>query len=361
MYRFDSRVSRLREELASRELDAFVVTHQQNRRYLSGFTGSDGALFVTPDQAKLITDFRYLEQAERQSPGFDLVEATPIELLPEALGELVRQTGVKRAGFESHDVAVADYSDWTTAIDSELVPVKELVEEMRAIKDEGELESIKRAVAIGDAAMAHIREFIRPGMAEKEVAWELEAYMRTHGAEAAGFDIIVASGPSGAMAHATVSDRAIQLGEPIVIDVGARVDGYHSDLTRTLVLGEPDDRFEEIYDVVLRAQEAALEGIRPGMTGREADALARGVIEEAGYGEYFRHGLGHSVGLEIHEDPRASTVSEAVLQPGMTLTVEPGIYITGWGGVRIEDIVLMGQGRAQIITWADKDPALSSR
>ncbi|NIN69936.1 MAG: M24 family metallopeptidase [Anaerolineae bacterium] len=358
MYRFDARMLRLREELTARELDAFVVTHPQNRRYLSGFTGSDGALFVTPDGGKLITDFRYLEQAERQSPGFELVEATPLEL-PETLGELVRQTGVKRVGFESHDVAVADHSDWTRAVDSELVPVKELVEEMRAIKDRGELEAIKRAVAIGDAAMAHVREFIRPGMTEREVAWELEVYVRTHGAEAAGFDIIVASGPNGAMAHATVSDRAIQAGEPIVIDVGARVDGYHSDLTRTLLLGEPDDRFEEIYDVVLRAQKAALEGIRPGMTGREADALARNVIEEAGYGEYFRHGLGHSVGLEIHENPKASTVSEAVLQPGMTLTVEPGIYVTGWGGVRVEDLVVIAGNGVEVLSRAEKRPSMS--
>jgi Xaa-Pro aminopeptidase len=358
MYRFDSRVLRLREELTARELDALVVTHPQNRRYLSGFTGSDGALFVTPGEAKLITDFRYLEQAERQSPGFELVEATPIEL-PDTLGELVRQTGVKRVGFESHEVAGADYTDWTTAVDSELVPVKELVEEMRAIKDQGELETIKQAVAIGDAGMAHIREFIRPGMTEKEVAWELEAYMRTHGAEAAAFDIIVASGPNGAMAHATISDRVIQVGEPIVIDVGARVDGYHSDLTRTLLLGEPDDRFQEIYDVVLRAQRSALEGIRPGMTGREADALARDVIEEAGYGEYFRHGLGHSVGLEIHEDPKASTVSEAVLQPGMTLTVEPGIYIRGWGGVRIEDLVVVREGGVEVLSGAERDMLIS--
>jgi Xaa-Pro aminopeptidase len=358
MYRFETRVLRLRGELEARELDAFVVTHPQNRRYLSGFTGSDGVLFLTLDEARLITDFRYLEQAGKEAPGLDLVEATPPEF-PQALAMLVDKVGVKRLGFESHDVSFADYSEWRAAIESELVPVKELVEALRAIKDEDELETIRRAAAIGDAAMAHIRESIRPGMTEKQVAWELEAYMRTHGAEAAAFDTIVGSGPNGAMAHATVSDRELQVGEPIVIDVGARVDGYHSDLTRTLVLGEPDDRFKEIYDVVLRAQEAALEGIRPGMTGRDADALARDVIREAGYGQYFRHGLGHSVGLEIHENPRASALSEAVLQPGMTLTVEPGIYITGWGGVRIEDLLALRAHGVEVLSQAPKPLAVT--
>ncbi len=355
----DLRLEKLRQELENRGLDAMVVTHPQNRRYLSGFTGSDGALVITPDQAILVTDFRYLEQAQGESPHFELAKATT-DLFPKAVRELVAKSGVQRVGFESHHLSVANHSDWSAeAAGFELIPVKELVEEMRAIKDEGELEKIRRAVALGDAGMAHIRDFIAPGMTEKEVAWELEAHMRTHGAEAAGFDIIVASGPNGSMAHAPISDRVIQVGEPIVIDVGARVDGYHSDLTRTLVLGEPDARFQEIYDVVLKAQGAALEGIKPGMTGREADALARDVIEEAGYGEHFGHGLGHSLGLAVHENPRGSKVSEDVLRPGMTLTVEPGIYIPGWGGVRIEDLVVIREDGVEVLSQADKDPAIT--
>lgn len=355
----DLRLEKLRQELENRGLDAIAVTHPQNRRYLSGFTGSGGALFITQDQAILITDFRYLEQAQGESPHFELSKATT-DLFPKAVRELVAKSGVQRVGFESHDLSLANHSDWSAeAAGFELVPVRDLVEKMRAIKDEGELEKIRLAAAIGDAAMAHIREFMRPGMTEKEVAWELEVYMRTHGAEAAGFDIIVASGPNGSMAHATVSDRVIQVGEPIVIDVGARVDGYHSDLTRTLVLGEPDARLQEIYDLVLKAQLTAEEGIRPGMTGREADALARDVIEEAGYGEYFGHGLGHSVGLEVHENPRASKVSEDVLRPGMTLTVEPGIYIPGWGGVRIEDLVVMTESGVEVLAHADKEGFVS--
>jgi len=354
MQRFERRLRKLRQELEARNLDTFIITHPQNRRYLSGFTGTDGTLFITGDKAALTTDFRYLEQAQRESPAYELVEATS-DILAQSLSDLATAVRAKRMGFESHHVTFANYCQWAeTAAGFELVPVKDLVEEMRAIKDEGEMEAIKRAVAIGDAAMAHVREFITQGMTEKEVGWELEVYMRTHGAEAVAFDIIVASGPNGAMPHATVSDRVIQAGEPIVIDLGARVDGYHSDLTRTLVLGERDDRFQEIYDLVLKAQLAALEGIRPGMTGREADALARDVIDEAGYGEYFGHGLGHGVGLEVHEKPRAGRKSQDVLRPGMTLTVEPGIYIPGWGGVRIEDLVVIGKDGVRILSRADK-------
>jgi len=360
MQRFERRLRKLRQELEARNLDTFIITHPQNRRYLSGFTGTDGTLFITGDKAALITDFRYLEQAQKESPAFELVEATS-DILAQSLSDLATAVRAKRVGFESHHVTFANYGQWAeTAAGFELVPAKDLVEEMRAIKDEGEMEAIKRAVAIGDAAMAHVREFITPGMTEKEVGWELEVYMRTHGAEAVAFDIIVAAGPNGAMPHATVSDRVIRTGEPIVIDLGARVDGYHSDLTRTLVLGEPDERFQEIYDLVLKAQLAAFEGIRPGMTGREADALARDVIDEAGYGQYFGHGLGHGVGLEVHEKPRAGKVSDDVLRPGMTLTVEPGIYIPGWGGVRIEDLVVIREGGVEILSESAKDPLLRS-
>lgn len=356
MQRFEKRLQKLRQELQARNLDAFIITHPPNRRYVSGFTGTDGTLFITGDKVALITDFRYVEQAQKESPAFELVEATP-DILAQSLSDLATAVRAKRVGFESHHVTFANHCQWAeTAAGFELVPVKDLVEEMRALKDEGEMEAIKRAVALGDAAMAHVREFITAGMTEKEVGWEVEVYMRTHGAEAVAFDIIVAAGPNGAMPHATVSDRVIQAGEPIVIDLGARVDGYHSDLTCTLVLGEPDERFEEIYDLVLKAQLAALEEIRPGMTGREADALARRIIVEAGYGEYFGHGLGHGVGLEVHEGPRAGKVSDDVLRPGMTLTVEPGIYIPGWGGVRIEDLVAVTEDGVEVLSQKGKAP-----
>ncbi|OGO07416.1 MAG: hypothetical protein A2Y61_02605 [Chloroflexi bacterium RBG_13_60_13] len=336
-----------------------VITQPENRRYLSGYTGTDGTLFLSPDRAELITDFRFTEQASREAPRYEVVEALP-EALPNELARLARETGAELVAFESHHVTVAARQRWGEAAEGyELVPREGLVEGLRAVKDEQELELIRRAAAIGDAAMNHIRGSIKPGMTEKEVAWEIEAYMRTHGAEAVGFDIIVASGPNGAMAHAAVSDRAIQQGEPVVIDLGARVEGYCSDLTRTVVLGQPDQRFNELYYLVLDAQTMALAGIKPGLTGREADALARGVIEAGGYGHLFGHGLGHSVGLAVHEDPRMGKQSGSVLQAGNTLTVEPGVYITGWGGVRIEDLVVVTERGVEVLSRAAKAPVVA--
>lgn len=363
MGKFATRLRKLRQELESLGVDAFVVTQPENRRYLSGFTGSAGTLLITQDEAILITDFRYVEQAPKQAPQFEVVEAMP-DVLGKEISNLVTRAAAKRVGFESHYLPFAEHRSWAEAAEGfELVPIRGLVEDIRAIKDEDELETIKRAVALGDAALGHIKEIIAPGMTEKEVAWELETYMRTHGAEGVAFDIIVASGPNGAMPHARPSDDTIQLGEPIVIDVGARVDGYHSDLTRTLCLGYPDDRFQEIYDLVLKAQLGAEEGIRPGMAARGADALARDIITGAGYGEYFGHGLGHGVGLAIHEKPKAGRASNDILYPGMTLTVEPGIYVPGWGGVRIEDLIVIREEGVEVLSQADKDPRakLSSR
>jgi Xaa-Pro aminopeptidase len=359
MHAYGRRLEQLRELLKAEELDGLVVTQPENRRYLSGYTGSDSALFISSERAALITDFRFTEQASREAPRFEVVEALP-EALPGELARLARETDARRVAFESHHVTVAGRERWGEAAGGyELEPRHGLVEGLRAVKDEAELELIRRAAAIGDQALNHVRGLIRPGKTEREVAWELEVYMRTHGAEALAFDIIVASGPHGAMAHATVSDREIREGEPIVLDLGARVEGYCSDLTRTLVVGKPDDRFQEIYYLVLDAQMKALAGIKPGMKGREADGLARDVIERGGYGHLFGHGLGHSVGLAVHEEPRLGKQSKAVVQPGNVLTVEPGIYVTGWGGVRIEDLVVVTERGVEILSKAGKGPVVT--
>jgi len=230
-----------------------------------------------------------------------------------------------------------------------------VVEAIRMLKDEDELIKIEKAISISDMACDYIRDFVRPGMSEKEVAWELEVFMRTHGAEAIAFDLIVASGPNGAKPHAVPQDEPIREGALIVMDMGARVDGYHSDLTRTICLGEPDKKAQEIYDIVLRAQLVAEQRARPGMTGQELDAVARGIIDEAGYGEHFGHGLGHGVGLAVHEKPRVSSTSTDVLEPGTVCTIEPGIYLPGWGGVRIEDMVLFTEDGARVLSRARKD------
>lgn len=348
------RLMKLREALATEGLDAILITQPENRRYLSGFTGSAGVLLISQEQAILATDFRYYEQVEKQSPDFRLAKIT--DKFKTLLPELVHQVGAKRVGFESAHLTVDQYKEWEEVVEGfELVPTKELVEGIRAVKDEDELSKIRKAIALADEAFAHIVDFTEPGMTEKEVAWELEVFMRTHSAEKVAFDLIVGSGPNGAMPHATVSERVIRAGEPIVIDMGAMIDGYNSDLTRTICAGRPDDKFKEIYDIVLEAQQTAEQSIRPGMTGKQADGIARKVIEDAGYGDNYGHGLGHGVGLAVHEKPGVGRLSEDVLEPGMVFTVEPGIYLPGWGGVRIEDIVVMREDGVRVLTQASKE------
>jgi len=351
----EARLSKLRKRLAAEGLDAILITQPENRRYLSGFTGSAGILFISAQEAKLLTDFRYFERATREAPNFELVKIEG--KVPPVIAQVVHSAGAKKVGFESTHLTVDAYHSWREVAEGfELVPTKEWVLELRAVKDAAELDSLRKAIALSDAAFIHILDVIEPGMTEREVAWEIESYMRAHGATHAAFDILVGSGPNGAMPHASASERRIRAGEPIVMDFGARVDGYNSDITRTICLGEPDERFEEIYGLVLRAQREAEENIRAGMTGKEADTIARRVIEEAGYGEYFGHNLGHGVGLAVHEKPTAGKNSEDILESGAVITVEPGIYLPGWGGVRIEDIVLITDSGAEVLTRASKEP-----
>lgn len=351
------RLTKLREKLVDQELDAILISHPANRRYLSGFTGSAGTLIVSQDRAMLATDFRYYEQVEKQALQFELVKIKDrfTALLPNSVSEL----GIRRLGFESKSLTVDVHQDLADALPDGVgfVATWDIVEELRSVKDGDELAAIRRAIALADAAFAHVADFMQPGMTERQVAWELESYMRTHGADRVGFDIIVAAGPNGAMPHARASDRVIQAGEPMVMDFGAVVDGYCSDLSRTVALGEADGRYQEVYEVVLQAQQAALRGIRPGMTGQEADAIARRVIVDAGYGDAFGHGLGHGVGLEVHEKPSVGRLSDKdVLQPGMVFSVEPGIYLPGEFGVRIEDLVLLREDGPEALSQAAKEP-----
>ena len=353
------RLETLRDQIAGLGLDGMLISDPLNRRYLSGFSGSAGILLVTPARAMLAVDFRYYERAEREAPGWEQVHIANKQ--QETLVEMVAGAGVRRLGFEADHVTVAQFEEMKKDLpDVTLVPTEKLVLPMRAIKDEGEIAAIRAAVACADAAFGHLCQVVRPGMAERQVAWELESHMRLHGASAISFPTIVGSGPNGAMPHATSSERAIGEGEPIVIDFGALVEGYCSDITRTICLGRADDRYQEIWQLVLRAQQAVEEQVRPGMTGQEADAIARDMFTQAGYAEQFGHGLGHGVGLAIHEGPRVSRLSEGdVLEPGMVFTVEPGLYFPGWGGVRIEDMVVMHEDGAEVLTRAAKEPLLS--
>ncbi len=359
------RVERVRDAMRERDLDGLLVTNPENRRYLTGFTGHDsgadsaGLLVVTSGDVALITDGRYIEQAAEECPGLRVVHRQA-ELAP-LVGRTLAEMAAKRVGVEAEHLTVALWEDFASALgqqageDAQLASTRQLVEPLRAIKDADELAAIERAVAITDDTFSYLCGYLRPGLTERQVAREIERYMLELGAEAMAFEPIIASGPNAARPHATPTARELALGEPITIDMGARFAGYCSDMTRTVCLGQPGPEGEAIYDLVLRAQQACEQGARPGMTGIEVDALARGVIVAGGRGEQYLHGTGHGLGLEIHEAPRVSKyASENVIETGMVITVEPGVYVPGWGGIRIEDTVVMTENGARVLTKSHK-------
>ena len=352
------RLERLREKLLEKELDCILISAPESRSYISYFTGSAGYLVVSPDRAILATDFRYTEQAQNQSPDFEVLKVGGDWSW---LLELLKEHPAKKIGFESQHMTVATYKQITEALKElpsgdgpAFVATTGIVDGMRTVKDPGELALLQRAIDVADMAMAAVAPAIQPGETEREVAWRLEKTMREMGADSISFDTIVAAGPSGAMPHHSPSDRPIQAGEPVVIDMGARVAGYCSDITRTVCVGEPEETFRKVYDIVLGAQLTAIATIRAGMSGGDADSLARAVISEAGYGDNFGHSLGHGIGLAVHEYPRVGPKSSNLLEQGMVFSVEPGIYISGWGGVRIEDLVLLEKDGARVLSKAIK-------
>ena len=353
-----SRLSTFVAQLPEREVDAVLISGAENRRYLSGFSGSAGYLFITNEKAHLATDFRYTEQATAQAAHFYVEQ---VRMGWEWLLTQLKETSARRVGFESQAMTVATYNSLMNAIaeDSdlsgiELVPIADLTDGQRSFKDSDELVFLQRAIDASDVAMEKVCPTITEGMTEREVAWRMEMAMRDAGADGISFDTIVAAGPNGAMAHHMPTDKIIQRGEPIVIDMGAKVGGYCSDITRTVVVGEPDEMFHKIYGIVLDAQLTAINKVQTGMTGEEADGLARDVIADAGYGDNFGHSLGHGVGLAVHEIPRVSPRSQDPLDINSVFTVEPGIYLSGWGGVRIEDIVILGKDGATPLSKASK-------
>lgn len=354
-----SRLARLRAKLDESGVDALLVSQPENRAYLSGFTGSSGWLLVTPAHALIATDFRYYEQVGMECPGYELVKV--LTTFAAVLPEMIERAGISRLAFESDHVTFADVQDWSKAAPAvEWAPTKGIGMGLRAVKDAGEIAALKAAIALADEALAAGLAQAHPGMTELELAWLIESYMRTHGAQNVAFDMIVACGPNGARPHARAGHDRLVAGEPIVIDMGARLNGYNSDLTRTVCLGQPNDpaRFWEVYNTVLQAQTAAEAAIRAGASGQAVDAVARDLIAEAGYGDYFGHGLGHGVGLVVHEEPRLSRTSLSTLAVGNMVTVEPGIYLPGWGGVRIEDIVLVTEDGAEVLTRSPKSPII---
>lgn len=352
-----NRLKRLHQSLVEKELDGIFVSQPENRYYLSGFDGSAGFLLITPQDTILATDFRYIEQVKTQAPDYQIFQTTGN--VPDWFPRLVAELNLNRLGFEAGDITFALYRQLTDTLKKaqsrlQLAPVDRLVESLRTIKEAEEIELIAKAVEITDKAFEYIEDVVRIGMTEKEVAWELEKFQREQGSQTLPFDIIVASGPNAALPHAKPSQRSINSGEPVVIDMGARFGGYCSDFTRTLCLGEPDDTFKKVYDTVLGAQLAAIALIKEGMSGEEADSFARTVIEEAGYAKAFGHSLGHGVGLAPHEQPRLGPNSTETLTSGMVFSIEPGIYLPGWGGVRIEDLAVLEKGEIRVLSKGRK-------
>ncbi|MCI0800690.1 MAG: aminopeptidase P family protein [Chloroflexi bacterium] len=352
------RVEGLVAQFDEKELDGVLISAPENRRYLSGFSGSAGYLFITKANAILVTDSRYTEQATNQSPYF---EVRQVRGGWDWLIDELKASGVKKVGFESQNMTVASYNSLIDAIKGDsalggvsMVPAPGLAENQRIIKDQEELVMLQLAIDAADKAMDLVCPAITPGMTEREVAWKMESAMRDAGSDAISFDTIVAAGPNGAMAHHQPTDYVIKQGDPIVIDMGAKVGGYCSDLSRSIAVGEPDETFNKIYDTVLGAQLTAINTVKVGMTGEETDNLSRDVIAKAGYGDNFGHSLGHGVGLEVHENPRVGPRSPDVLELNTVFTVEPGIYLSGWGGIRIEDIVILREDGAVPLSKAKK-------
>jgi len=348
------RIENLRAWLSDQNLDAAYISSYENRRYFSGFTGSNGYLIITPSELLLITDQRYTLQAKQQAVGYKVVThlLDPIPTIKDTINSL----SIRTLGYETRKLTDFDVRGYRSALPHiNWVPMEDIGKQLRAVKDVGEQENLRRAIAIADRAVARLVNIIKPGMTEKEVAIELEYILAKEGSEGPAFGTIVASGLRGSLPHGGPTDKRIDTGDMVVVDCGAIYQGYHSDITRTIWVGEPSSRMVEIYKIVLDAQDQALSAIRPGITGGDIDRAHRLVFEQAGVEKYSLRGLGHGVGLEIHEQPRVVIDSQEVIQPGMIFTVEPGLYLPDLGGVRIEDIVLVTESGCEILTACPKN------
>lgn len=354
-YRWGVSVKKLqmiRENFNQFNIDGLLITNPFNRRYVTGFTGTAGIVLLTKSNALFITDFRYTEQAKKQINHFEIVEHSgPIE---NEISNQLKKHNITKLGFESKHVTFNDYKKYEAMFNVELIAVEQIIESLRQVKNEAEIAILKQAAKIADDAFIHILNYIRPGVKEIDIAIELEYFMRQAGATAASFDIIVASGYRSSLPHGIASEKKIEKGELVTLDFGALYDGYCSDITRTVAVGEVSDQLKEIYDIVLEAQQRGVDAIKPGMTGMEADSITRNYITEKGYGKNFGHSTGHGLGLEVHEGPTLSPRSTETLKPGMIVTVEPGIYIPNIGGCRIEDDIVITENGNDQLTLASK-------
>lgn len=352
--RREERQAALRAALAAQGLDGVLLQHLPNIRYLTGFTGSAALLLVRPDDTILISDFRYAVQAEQEVGQAARVEIDSVSVW-DRLKRILTDAAMDTLGYESHIATVRDL-ERLAGVRSRLVPAGDLVERLRAAKSPEEVSAIRSAARLAEEALAESIDGIRVGQTEYEVAAVLEAALRRRGSEWHPFPTIVASGPRSALPHARTSDRVLRNGEWLLLDFGARVDGYCADLTRTFVVGDaPDTRQRATYEIVRAAQERAVGQLRSGIPGRQGDALARDLIAERGFGDAFGHSLGHGLGLEVHEAPRLSALAEEPLPDAAVVTVEPGIYFPGWGGVRLEEDVLLRPDGAELLSSGPTD------
>ena len=350
------RIKNIRNYLSEKKLDGIIISDEDNRFYFSGLRSSAGFLFITMNDLYLFTDFRYTELASSQAPGWNIQKITSrLGWLP----EIIKKLKVSNVGFESEFITVNTFNliqDTVNSSDVEvtLIPTTDIALTIRAVKDEEEIKLLRKAIEIGDKAFEYTEKNIEIGMTEKEVAWIFEKSVREQNAESISFDTIVASGKNAARPHHATGDSKIEANSTIIIDCGAKYNGYCSDLTRTIVIGDADEKIKNIYDIVHMAQLTAIDLVKVGMTGEECDSIARKIISEAGYGDFFGHSLGHGIGLNVHENPNVGPRSKFIIQNNMPFTVEPGIYLKGWGGVRIEDIVIIIDNKTEVISKAKK-------
>ncbi|MDD5014161.1 MAG: Xaa-Pro peptidase family protein [Atribacterota bacterium] len=343
-------------EKENKEIEGFLITNLKNLYYLSGFDG-EGFALITNRNNYLFTDSRYTEQAEKESPDFKIITDEPKKKNARilAIKKISAKNRIKKIAFESSNLSYTDFKKYSDSLESiELLPTENIIEELRMIKDKEEIIKVKKAAQITTESLKDVLEVIKPGTRELDIACELAYTMRKKGAQKEAFETIVVSGERSSLPHGKPSEKKIDEGEFIVIDMGASYQNYNSDLTRTIIMGKENIKQKKIFSIVLEAQEAALEFLKPGIRCREVDSVARDIITKKDYGEYFGHGLGHGVGLDIHELPRVSFSDDTVLLPGMVITIEPGIYLPEAGGVRIEDSVLITEEGYEILTWFPK-------
>ncbi len=345
-----SRQDSLKDTLPKSGIDAFFTFKPENVRYLSNFSGDNAILLIMENKTILFTDPRYGEEAERDTADIEVRVGSNI--LDGLIKELGKYPG-KSIGFEAEETTYSQYEKVMGSLPPVILnPTYGLVEDIRVIKDDGEIGEIKKAIEIAAKAFKRTSKKFLPGASENKISAELEYQIRKGGAERIAFDFIVVSGKRGSLPHGTGSEKVLKAGEMVTIDFGAKYNGYHSDCTRTLPIGDFGQKGAKIYNIVLSAQTEAIKGVRDGVPAKEVDRIARDIIEDAGYGECFGHGTGHGVGLEVHEAPRISANSDTILKAGMIITVEPGIYIPGFGGVRIEDMLLVTKEGCEILTSA---------